>query len=253
MTTVDWDRFQRAIALRDQGMVDDARAEIHHLLQMASEPDDIAALALNEVTCLNLLGQKEEGWRRLKEIQETLPESELFTPRAGFLEVCYLYESGQLQDAFDRIEQLFCKFKKTIEDADNRDLYEDLQAYRGMLLMVLDRATEAEPILKEAVTFPQYRARIDHFLGVCHYRLDDFESAKKHLTEGFQLGLPPELVAASHYYLGLTHFQLGAFAWAKQELEEALSTAGNDVQLRKFAQDWLARTNQAMHGSYTGS
>jgi tetratricopeptide (TPR) repeat protein len=234
-------------------MVGDALAEIHFLLRTASERDDIAALALNEVVCLNLLGQKEEGWRRLKELQETLPESDAFTPGAGFLEVCYFSESGHYQDALNRIEELFSKYRKTFEDADNRDFYEGLQAHRGIALVALDRETEAKPILKEAVAFPKYRARIDHFLGVCHYRLDEFESAKEHLAEAFQLGCPAELVAASHYYLGLTHFQLGVFARAKQELEKALSTAGNDDQLRKFAQDWLARTNQAMRGSYTGS
>ena len=248
MTKVNWDRFQRAVELRDGGAVAQALEQIREIQQSASEPDEVAALVLNEVVCLNLLGRKEEAWSRLRHLRVTLPESEQVTPRAGFLEVCFLYESRLYQEALNETERLFRKFGETIERHENRDLYEDLLAYRGMLLIEVNRSNEAKPILEEAVVFPKYHGRIEHFLGVCYYRLGALQDAKKRLIEGFQLGFPPELVAASHYYLGLTHFHLGAFAWARQELEEALRTAGDDLQVTKFAQDWLARTSLAIQG-----
>src|SRR5215472_2760128 len=69
LLTMDTERFQRAMALRDSGQVQGALRELCSLSEATADPEEKASLLLNESRCLIQLGNLEGARERFEEAE----------------------------------------------------------------------------------------------------------------------------------------------------------------------------------------
>jgi tetratricopeptide (TPR) repeat protein len=246
MGEVDWGRYNRAIELRDSGIVSQALAEIHELAETSSNPDEKAILLANEVVCLRLMGQFEKAWEPLKQAYSLLSESSPTFPFIGFHEARLLFDQHRGEEALKKVEWLLSHCASTLQLPESRADLENIRILQATLLVQLNRSAEARPILEEAVSYDSQRERAAYYLGRCYLDLGMFEEAKQRFQEALNLGLEGDLALKAHYMLGTVYFKLGSYAWAKQEFETCLSFGEDHDPSRRNIYGWLAATCQAL-------
>jgi tetratricopeptide (TPR) repeat protein len=105
------------------------------------------------------------------------------------------------------------------------DIYEKAEGEMTILLVDLNKPSEALPILEKLEMSQSGNAVLVSYLGTCCCVLDQPEKAVKKLKEAIRLGLPPHLVFRAHCTLGMAYYLLQDYANAKLELEEGVRTA----------------------------
>ena len=243
---VDWERYKRAIGLRDAGQVVEALEQIHELAQAAGNQDEKAILLANEVVCLKLLGRFDDAWERLKQAYALVPKSSSTFPFLGFHEARLLFEQHRGEAALSKTEWLLSHCDNILRLPESRDDYENIQVLRAALLVELNRSSEARPILEEALSYKCQRERAAYYLGLSYFDLGELTSAKQKLEEAVKSGIDGNLKLRTHYKLGIVNFKLGSYAWAKQEFETCLALKEDADPSRRNIYGWLAATCRAL-------
>jgi tetratricopeptide (TPR) repeat protein len=105
------------------------------------------------------------------------------------------------------------------------DIYEKAEGEMAILLVDVNRSSEALPILEKLEISQLGSAVLLSYLGTCYYVLHQPEKAAKKLEEAIRLGLPPNFLFRAHCVLGMAYYLLQDYVNAKQELEQGVRTA----------------------------
>ena len=112
----------------------------------------------------------------------------------------------------------------------------------AFLLVVLDRYSEALPILEEIHSPSDYKSGVPYYLGCCYLAQHDFEKARRKLTEALKIGLPYFLERRAHWDLGISHFELGEYTEVKLEFEKFVEKAPPSSVKTTNVWEWLRTT-----------
>jgi tetratricopeptide (TPR) repeat protein len=233
----DWARFERAVTLRDNGRIDEAVAELEGLISETLDAEDKASLILNKVTCFLLVKQFTQARRELEECRKYLEGESPLLPRWEFLDASVSVDEGRPMEAVQKLEQILSCHARLLGRPDMRDLYENVQITRAMLLVDIKRSVEARPVLEEALSYhiaATRRAKLSYYLGLCYFDLDMYDAAKERLQEALDLGIDEGFQPHTHFYLGLIFERQSAKAWAIQHFEACQAKLGkSDIPPRR--------------------
>jgi tetratricopeptide (TPR) repeat protein len=225
-------RFQNAIALRDSGQCENAIREFHTLESEVSSPDEKAALLINEHRCYCELGRLTEASRVIKTIRKlplTDPDVRIIV---DFGEACMHVQMGKLEVGLREFETILTSYPDLLQHSE-RDIYENIQIRRGVVLSNIGRHSEGRVILNEASVFTNLAAEeaqeVHFYLGVCHDELRESTLAKEEYLKAIAFDIDNDINAHAQYKVALIYFNTGAFAQARVHLEAILQAHGSDI------------------------
>lgn len=245
---MDQPRFESAVALRDAGRAEDAIGEFRSMAAEASDPNEKAAMMLNEVRCYCNLSRLNEAERVLKEIRKLEPDDIVALLNADFAAACLEALRGKHEKALFKFDHILQEYVGLLQTSEYHDLCEDIRQRRACALADLIRHSEAVPLLKEAASFESLTAgqkqRIHLYLGRCYYALAEIDPAKEEFLRVIDFGLKNELEVQAQYNVAILYFNVGAFARSKYQLEMILQTYQSDIPgvPRKDIYQQLSRT-----------
>lgn len=245
---MDWERMQTAISLKDSGRFDDALAEYCELSKLASTADENVAALTGKLNCLLHLGRVEEARKCLTNIKEFLPGTTdpEFHVNVKFVESCTLESEGLIQEALNLLNEMITDDSDLLNLAENRDLYEEVQVRRAILLLGLDQLRKAKPLFEEALSFETDLREVHYGLGVCYFDMKDNRKAQEHFLTALKSELQRTLEGRARYYLGIIYCKDGRYAKAKLEFELAETMALESSLSKKHIYDWLVETCRAL-------
>jgi len=238
------ERFQKAMALRDSGREEEAIHEIRAMAQEALEPIEKAVHMYGEAVCLLRLGRFEEARKCNRQAVAICPSNEIRC-RVDLNEVFLCWEERKFQECLRMLNNMLKDYSDLLCTPDFRDLYEQVQFRRGLLLTEFSRPREARPLLEEALSFEldaEDKAKLLYYLGLALYNLGDKADAKARFLGALQ-GRNDDAVSISvRYYLGVIYSEEGAYGKALQEFERVEPYASLASIENEKIYGWLART-----------
>lgn len=145
--------FDRAIQLRDAGLLEDALREFELLVAARSDPMDKYSAMLGEVNCLMLMHRFEQARLRLDQALTLLPDEPDALVEVQYHRISLLVEMQEYKAAYRQLESLLKDKANLLSGPNLRHVYEGIQMRRGYLLTTLQRPQEAIPILQETLSF----------------------------------------------------------------------------------------------------
>lgn len=145
-------RFQHAIDLRESGRAEEALGELTDLAVSTTDPEERASLLLNQAKCLMKLGRLRDAREQLSSAKSIAPRTQLLLYLA-FGEASLYSHEGDWRKALDILEDLHKEFGELLEATEHRDLYEQTQILRGVVLRAEGRVHEARAVLEECQSF----------------------------------------------------------------------------------------------------
>lgn len=244
---MDASRFQHAIALLESGQAEECLRELEALERVAPGMEEKAVLLLNESRCLLFLGRLAEARQRIDDANRIAPQTQGLL-YLHFWDAVLHWQEGKRDVSLRILDRLYEDYRELLLTPEHRELYEQVQSTRGILLGELARYKEARPVLEESLSFdPQTgnRPRVLHNLGLCFKQLGENKLAKEKFLEALRSSSQEPSAPQSHYHLGTIYFADRAYAKAMLEFEACL--AGNDRS--KMPEEniygWLASSARA--------
>lgn len=241
---MDTQRFEHAIALRDNDCVEEALRELAALRESIVDPEEKASLLMNECTCFTILGRLQEARERLSEALRIAPRTYLLL-YLDFEDAMLLTHERKGAKALETLDCLLREYRDLLGTAQLRGLYEQIQILRGATLVGLCQFREARTTLEECLSFPlgvSDRPHVLYNLGECYTNLGEKERAKKALCEALQNGLHGSDAATAHYSLATIYSGEKAYAKAFMEFEWCLAHVEEGQMPKNNICDWLAST-----------
>jgi tetratricopeptide (TPR) repeat protein len=230
---MDKKRFEKALALRDSGRLDEAITEFRSLSAKADDKNEKASLMLNEMRCYSSLGQLTNAEHILGQIRSLAPDDAVVNVNVDFGAACLSAQRGEFKKAIVEYEQILREYVPLLARPEYRNLYEDTQQRRGIALVNLGKYAEALPVLEEATSFTTLGTEGEQetrlYLGISYNGLHEEGRAKKEFLRVIALNVKNSVEAQAHYRVGILYFTEGAFAQAKQQLEMILQTYQGDI------------------------
>jgi pentatricopeptide repeat protein len=225
-TDAFWTRLQAALNLgveaQEESATERAIRALRALLREARSDEEKGLVLLHEARFLGQLLLVTEARARLADVTrlwQKTPECEVQIA-VGY---ALLYEmEGNPAETLRGLDRILKKYTAVWKLPDARDLYEEVQANRGRLLVGEGRLIEALPVLEETLRFEREKAgQFCYNLGYCYFKAGELEKAEQWLREALRRRLHPAIASATHYYLGRLDFDREAFARAIKEFESA--------------------------------
>jgi tetratricopeptide (TPR) repeat protein len=248
---MDQERFSKAMALRDSGNVEGALRQIRALAREAVDPDEKAVHSLAEAVCLERLGRYEEARECNRQAVSISPRDEVRS-RADFGEAVLCWEEKRFEESLRILNSILSQYSRLLGTPDFRDLYEQVQFRRGVLLTEFSRPAEARPVLEEAVSFDPGLVdmrRAVYYLGVALFNLGEKEAAKGRFLELSGASDDDYCSISARYYLGIIYAEGGAYAKALLEFERVEPYASLAHISKDKIYGWLARTYRLLGNS----
>lgn len=262
MSQVDWERYHELEALDRSGNPGAALSGFRELLNVATAPQDQAAILLAIAACFSNLGSPAEAREAASgalaqpdKASETFAWALLFN--AG-LEIT----QGNWAKALEFLDRLEADFHDLLSLPEHKDSRETAERRRGVVLYRLRRLEEAIPFLERAAKRQAERATVLYCLGRCRYDIGDLGGAQEALREALGLSLHPEYEPSAHYVLGLTHHWRGQNARAIEEYRWCLENDKRSRVPKRFAlmalveackalgqEDQVAKYSEMLHGT----
>lgn len=236
---MNWENLNQIVALRTSGRVEESIAKLEEL--RVSERDTLAnAIALMEiVNGLRLLKRHSEARTKIDEACALLGPEHEFYPRLAFLDALIEMDNNSWKSALSKLDLMFERYQTILRSEDHGDLLDEVQRNRGTALMNLQRFAEAVPLLESvrSIEFDREATLCD--LGVCQFKLREYDSAKETFEELLSLGPNSRFRANAHYNLGIIMFYKGFVAKGKREFEECLRCPDRVPLSDDNLLDWL--------------
>jgi tetratricopeptide (TPR) repeat protein len=245
---MDLKRLEHAIALRDSGKLEESVRELEELATATADPEEKAVLILNQARCLETLGRFKEARDRTDDARRTSRTS-LIHSRADFGEASLYWHEGNREKALGKLGELLKSYAQLLSTPEHRDLYEETQFRRGILLTELGRYGEARTVLEECLAFelePSDKGDVLYNLGLCYLKTGEPHRAKEKLLETLDHGAKNAYLIAAHYFLGLIYSREEAHARALQEFERCLPRSEEAQIPKQHVYLWLATTARAL-------
>lgn len=238
--------LQHAVELRDSGQVREALEEFTALTESTTDLEEKASLLINQVRCYRLLGRLTEARQRLSAARRIAPKTHLLL-YLEYENAVLRWHEGKRSESLDILNSLQSNYGKILRSPEHKDLYEQVQSGRGMLLAELARYREAKPLLEESLSFDARiieKEGVLRDLGLCYLELGDRDRAKEAFTESLRENAHGVYATMAHYYLGTIYFEGAAFAKAALEFEASLSGAEEAQIPKEHLYQYLARTSR---------
>jgi tetratricopeptide (TPR) repeat protein len=240
---MDIDALNAALSLRHSGRTEEALEAFRALFEETEDFDEKAGIVLHEASCLTTLQRYEEAKEALNRARRMsrLAWTGAYADQQEAL-VC-MWE-GRYEDSLQIYDRLLSQHPKVATDPELRDLYESVQAERGIILATLNRTEDALPLLAGALVYrvsDSKKGLILYHLGQCFLSLNQTKDAKTAFEEVGRVCQDHYCVLGSRYNLGIIYAQEGALGKALQELEWCEANLGGDDALRDYIYVWLAK------------
>ncbi len=242
-------RLREAGKLLDTGHTEEACNLFQSLYESASDPAERAYAAQAVVDCLRRMGRREEARRVLAEAIKGVPEDHWVRVDLEFADACLLCDEKEFDEALQILERILPDSRAYLDSAEGRELYRDIQVWRGFLFTEFERYREAAPVLEEALSLElrdEQKADVLYNLGVSYYGLGKKNEAKEKFQAALDAGVRKDAAVRAHHYLGLIHFENRAYAWAKQEFEFSERHTDEGSLSRKRILEMLFHTCQRL-------
>lgn len=221
---MDLRALEKAVALRDSGRVQEAIRKFDELARSTEDLKEKASLLVNQARCYRLLKQFAEARRQLSFARRVAPETQLLA-YVEFEEAVLHWHEGERSEALDVLDNLVSDERQLLMQTEHRELYEQVQSSRGMMLTELSRYGEATPLLEESRAFDSRvveKEAVLRDLGLCYLESGDHRRAKAIFEECLRERSQGASATMAHYYLGTIFFEESAFAKAQLEFEACL-------------------------------
>lgn len=222
----DPSRFQAALDLGFEGKEEAAISRLRALLHETPSDEERGWIALYEARFLAQLLRVAEARARLAHLSRiwgSTPEHDAQIAVAYAL----MHEmEGNPSQTLRELDRIAKKYSAFWEQPGARDLYEEIQANRGRLLVRQGRLQEALPLLEETLALERDEpGQFYYNLGYCYFNAKDWNKSEQWLKEALRRDLHPAFASAAHYYLGRLEYVKGAYARAIKEFESAVTYA----------------------------
>jgi tetratricopeptide (TPR) repeat protein len=245
---MDTQRFEHAIALRNSGQVEDSIRELQELATLTADAEEKATLVLNEARCLETLRRFKEAKRRIEDARR-ISNSSLVHSRADFGEASLYWHEAKREEALSKLDGLLKNYAQLLTTPQHRDLYDEAQFRRGILLTELGRYADAPAVLEECISFDlenSDKGSVLYNLGLCYLKTGELERAREKFIESLKNGAHNAYLVAAHYFLGLIYAKEGAHAKALQEFECCLPRSEEGQIPKENVYLWLATTARSL-------
>jgi tetratricopeptide (TPR) repeat protein len=237
----------------------DALEQLRELSKELDDPWERAALNDYEALLLVQMGQIPEARQRLEEFKKSLtllgelpPDGYQDDPSHNlavmvpYTEFEVLLAERKQPEALQVLEDLVSRFPKQLSIPGFSTISEELETLHGFLLADAGRWEEAKPFLESASPPQAWKSVLCYYLGHCYYSFEDYERAKKKLTEAITLGLTGHWQGRARYVLGLVEYHLSNMRAAKSQFEECVKTADPVYLGETKIWEWLEATSRAL-------
>ncbi|MFZ0978205.1 MAG: tetratricopeptide repeat protein [Candidatus Acidiferrales bacterium] len=221
----DTSRLQAALDLGLEGQ-EEAVSRLHALLHETPSDEERGWIELYEARFLAQLlrvTEAKEQLAHLSRMWKSTPEHDAQIAVAYAL----MHEmEGNPSQTLRELDRVAKKYSASWEQPGARDLYEEIQANRGRLLVGEGRHEEALPLLEETLAFERDKpGQFYYNLGYCYFKAKEWDKSEQWLKEALRRDLHPAIASATHYYLGRLEYAKGSYARAIKEFELAVTYA----------------------------
>jgi tetratricopeptide (TPR) repeat protein len=248
---MDQERVKRAAALRDSGNAEEALREFRAMAREAVDPDGKAVCSLGEGGCFEEMGKFEEARRCYRQAVAISPRDEIRS-RADFSEAQICWQEKRFEESLRILDNILNRYSALLRAPDDRDLYEQVQFRRGILLTEFSRPREARPLLEEALSFDPSLVdtrQARYYLGLALFQLGEKKAAKARFLELLPGSDDDYCTMLARYYLGIIYSEEGAYAKALLEFEHVEPHASRAHISKDKIYGWLARTYRLVGNS----
>ena len=217
---MDYQRFSRAIALRDDGENAAALRELEELTALESNDTDKGILLLNQANCLWRIGRLEDARRRLREAERSGS-----TPFTEFLDACICVTERKSEEAIQKLRGFLTRHA-ALKQSEHYRVYFDAADELGVLLFNHGRFADAIGPLEQALTITEgdHRKTLCFYLGVCYFKAERWDSAEERLIQSLPDDHLDPWWLQAQYYLGLCHCANRRWDAAEYSLSQCLPT-----------------------------
>jgi tetratricopeptide (TPR) repeat protein len=152
---------------------------------------------------------------------------------ARFAEAKLLISEQNEASALSVLEDLMDRYPKQLSLRKFRELREETEMNRGMLLGNAGRWLEAGVFLERAIPPKGLKPLLHYYLGQHYYNIRDYKRAVKRLKESITKNMPPQWRCRAHYMLGIAEYYLSHAKEAKKHLELSVRTEDPEY-MRKY-------------------
>jgi tetratricopeptide (TPR) repeat protein len=216
-------KFQQTLALVEAGEYERALKEFHELAEETSDKESKLDCLFGELLALTRLERTGQARTLLQAARQMFGDIDESHARGDLIEVQIDSVEGKWDDALNLLQKMAKRYRDMLLHPQLRDVYEEVQWRRGMLLTSLGQFREALPLLEESVHFiPPYMAAELHCrLGLCYVDAGDRKRATEAFTKALELGLDEAATSTARFNLGIILMKKEAYAKAIEELRAA--------------------------------
>jgi tetratricopeptide (TPR) repeat protein len=219
-------RLEHALSLVQAGDFERALTEFRKLAEEARSAEPTTDYLYGELIALIRLGRTAEARELLKAFRRLVGDVDESHARADLIEVQIDVLEGNWHHALSLLQKMVKGYGKMLLHPQLRDVYEEVQWRRGMLLAAYGKFREALPLLQESLNFEFLVTGDLYFqLGRCYVDSGDREHAREALLKALEIGLDDASASTAHFNLGAILMRQEAYAKAVDELKLAKTCA----------------------------
>lgn len=245
---MDLERFNRADSLRNAGRLQESLQEFRELEALTPDLVEKAAVLLNESGVLAEMGRYNEVHGKAQEAISLSPTPEVqcnaLVARAGAFRL-----AGDRDGALASLDHALIEYPNVLRREEFRFLYEKIQVRRGVLLVQLERLSQAKTVLEECLSFelsPDNRWKVIYDLARCYFDLGDNNRAKQMFLDFLKEQGDAVHIVSAHHLLGAIYYKEGAYHKALAEFTWCLPNADDAGMPKPIIYGWLANTYRAL-------
>lgn len=222
----DSSRFHAAIELGFEGQEEAAIEHLCALLAETPEDEQKGWIVLYEARFLAQLLRVTEAREQLAHLGKIWKATPEHDAQVTVVYALMHEMEGNPSQTLTELDRIAKKYSDFWAQPGARDLYEEIQANRGRLLVGEGRPKEALPLLEETLAFERDKpGQFYYNLGYCYFEAKEWDKCERWLKEALRRDLHPAIASATHYYLGRLEYVKGAYARAIKEFELAVTYA----------------------------
>jgi tetratricopeptide (TPR) repeat protein len=212
-------KFQHALGLVETGDFQGALEEFRQLVEEAEGSESRTDYLFGELLALTRLGRTAEARRTLSASRSVLNATGEGRARGDLIEVQIDSLEGNWEHALKLSQEIVKRDGEMLRHPQMRDVYEEVQWRRGMLLASFGKFRDALPLLQESLNFKSLVDADLYFqLGRCYIESGDRERAREALTKAIEMGLDDTSASTAHFNLGTIFMRQEVYGKAIEEL-----------------------------------
>jgi len=217
--------LQRIFEKFDNGQEEQALVELRALSKMTGDLRWKKRLLLTEANWLSEMGDRMQARQRLADAAQVPTDSREAQLETDLFEADILMREQEYVQALRKLNGVSKELERSPDQADNVEVWAQIQTRRGVLLGVLGRWKEALPVMTEALSndIPK-GGDFYYLLAWCRSAQGDLAEALEALNAGFKVGFGSDFEPHAHFLLGAIYAKQERFAQALLELEQVVPT-----------------------------